>query len=162
MPVLFLLHKGAKMAARRILPLGFIDRTTDDGAIIMLTRPSESRDIQYDTPVTLRVRSTGATRATARVRGVITSVGYLTATFKTVETRKTTNWPQDQPVLQRGLPVYQALPESFNPDPARTLSKEQSESLSRIAARYQAIVKPTRSRAISRRQLRSNGSTPGS
>ena len=150
------------MAARRILPLGFIDRTTNDGAIIMLTRPSESRDIQYDTPVTLRVRSTGATRATAKVRGVITSVGYLTATFKTVETRKTTNWPQDQPVLQRGLPVYQALPNSFNLDPARTLSKEQSESLSRIAARYRAIAKPTRSRDINRRQLRSNGSAPGS
>ena len=27
------------MAATRILPLGFIDRTTDDGTIIMLTSP---------------------------------------------------------------------------------------------------------------------------
>ena len=30
------------MAATRIMPLGFIDRTTDDGAIIMLTRPRNS------------------------------------------------------------------------------------------------------------------------
>ena len=85
------------MPEPRILPLGFIDRTTDDGAIIMLTSPSDSHDLRPETPVTLRNRSTEATPATARVRGVITSVGYVTATFKTVETRKAPNWPQDQP-----------------------------------------------------------------
>ena len=30
------------MATPRIMPLGFIDRTTGDGAIIMLTNPEES------------------------------------------------------------------------------------------------------------------------
>lgn len=150
------------MPEPRILPLGFIDRTTDDGAIIMLTRPSESYDIRPDTPVTLRVRNTGATPATARVRGVITSVGYVTATFKAVETRKHPNWPQDQPILQRGTPVYQALPDSFQPDPARTMSKEQAEGLSRLAARHRAISRPQRPRAAKRRQPRRNGSTPDS
>ena len=47
------------MPEPRLLPLGFIDRTTDDGAIIMLTNPSESRNILPETPVTLRVRNTG-------------------------------------------------------------------------------------------------------
>ena len=148
------------MAAPRILPLGFIDRTTNGDAIIMLTRPSESHDIRPDTPVTLRVRSTGATPATARVRGVITSVGYVTATFKAVETRKHPNWPPEQPVLQRGTPVYQALPDSFQPDPARTMSEEQADRLSKLAARYRAITRPQRPRAAKRRQPRRNGSTP--
>ena len=148
------------MAAPRLLPLGFIDRTTDDGAIIMLTRPSESHTLRRDTPVTLLSRSTGQTPATARVRGIITAVGYVTATFKAVETHKHPNWPQEQPVLQRGTPVYQALPDSFQPDPARTMSKEQADRLSRLAARYRAITRPQRPRAAKRRQPRRNGSTP--
>ena len=148
------------MPETRLLPLGFIDRTTDDGAIIMLTRPSESHDIQHDTPVTLRSRSAGATPATARVRGVIISVGYVTATFKTVQTRQAPNWPQDQPVLQRGLPVYQALPDSFKPDPARTLSKEQADTLSRLGARYREITRPQRPKAGTPHQPRRNGTTP--
>ena len=150
------------MPEPRILPLGFIDRTTNDGAIIMLTSPSDSHDLRPETPVTLRNRSTEATPATARVRGVITSVGYVTATFKTVETRKAPNWPQDQPVLPRGLPVYQALPNSFKPDPARTISEEQADRLSRLAARYRAITRPQRPRAAKRRQPRRNGATPDS
>ncbi len=150
------------MPQPRLLPLGFIDRTTDDGAIIMLTNPSESHNIRPETPVTLRARNTGATRAMARVRGVITSVGYVTATFKTVETNKTPTWPQDQPVLQRGLPVYQALPDSFKPDPARTLTPEQAAGLERLARRYREITKPQRSRAARRSTRSRNGSTPSS
>ena len=121
------------MAAPRILPLGFIDRTTNDGAIIMLASPSDSHDLRPETPVTLRNRSTEATPATARVRGVITSVGYVTATFKTVETRKAPNWPQDQPVLQRGLPVYQALPLNHT-----GLRRQRS-----LAPYTQQVVRPT-------------------
>ena len=150
------------MPQPRLLPLGFIDRTTDDGAIIMLTRPSDSHNIQPETPVTLRTRNAGATPAMARVRGVITTVGYVTATFKTVETNKTPTWPQDQPVLRRGLPVYQALPDSFKPDPARTLTPEQAASLDRLASRYREITKPQRPRAARRRTRSRNGSTPSS
>ena len=45
--------------APRILPLGYIDRTTDGGAIIMLTKPSESHNLKLETPVTLTARSAG-------------------------------------------------------------------------------------------------------
>ena len=148
------------MPAPRILPIGFIDRTTNDGAIIMLTRPSESHDLRPETPVTLRSRSTGETPATARVRGMITSVGYVTATFKVVETHKTTHWPKDEQALQRGTPVYQALPDSFEPDPTRTLSKEQANSLSRLAARYREITRPQRPKAVTPNQPPRNGTTP--
>ena len=150
------------MAAPRILPLGFIDRTTNDGAIIMLTRPSDSHDLRPETPVTLRSRSTRKTPATARVRGLITSVGYVTATFEVVETHRSPNWPQDEQILRRGTPVYQALPDSFQPDPARTLSKEQADSLSKLGARYRAITRPQRPKAVNQRQPPRNSTTPDS
>ena len=148
------------MAAPRILPLGFIDRTTDDGAIIMLTRPSASRDLRAETPVTLVSRSTGQKPARARVRGIITSVGYVTATFQVVEVNTTPDWPDGEQVLRNGIPVYQALADSFRRDPARTLSKAQADSLSRLAARYREITNPPRPKAVKPSQLPRNGTTP--
>ena len=41
------------MPAPRILPLGFIDRTTSDGAVILLTKPSDSSNLRPETAVTL-------------------------------------------------------------------------------------------------------------
>lgn len=82
------------MPAPRILPLGFIDRTTDDDAIIMLTNPNDSHNLKYETPVTLRTRSITKAGATARARGLITAVGYVTATFKVVESRTDSGWPE--------------------------------------------------------------------
>ena len=37
------------MAAPRILPLGFIDRTTEDGAITILTSPRNSHSVHPET-----------------------------------------------------------------------------------------------------------------
>ena len=148
------------MAEKRILPLGFIDRTTGDGAIIMLTRPSESHTIWPETPVTLQSRSAEEPRATASARGLITLVGYVTATCKIVETRMDSGWPQDEPVLRRGIPVYQALAGSFVPDPARTISEEQAEGLRRLAARYRSITRPGSPQPERSRQLPRNGTYP--
>ena len=41
------------MPAPRILPLGFIDRTTSDGAVILLTKPSDLPNLRPETAVTL-------------------------------------------------------------------------------------------------------------
>ena len=150
------------MPKKRVLPLGFIDRTTDEGAIIMLTRPSDSHNLRPETPVTLWRRSAEEPLAMARVRGLITSVGYVTATFKVVETHKTPHWPKDEQVLQRGTPVFQALPDSFEPDPAKTLSKQEADSLSRLAARYREIARPQRPKAVTPHQPPRNGTTPDS
>ena len=68
-------RKEQKWQLPNIMPLGFIDRPTETGAIIMLTRPSDSHTLRPETLVTLRSRSAGEPLATARVRGVITSVG---------------------------------------------------------------------------------------
>ena len=80
------------MAAPYIMPLGFIDRPTEDGAIIMLTNPEESITIKLATPVTLW-RYNQARLAVAKIRGEISDVGYVTATFVTVEARIDTRWP---------------------------------------------------------------------
>ncbi len=88
------------MAENRILPLGFIDRTTEDGAVIMLTRPSDSDTLKPETPLALRSRSRGEPTTTARVR---------TAALRVVETRTDAQWLEGQQVLRRGVPVYQAL-----------------------------------------------------
>ena len=149
------------MAKRRILPLGFIDRTTRDGAIIMLTSPSDSPTLRLETPVTLRSRSAGEPLATARARGFITAVGYVTATCKIVETRMDAKWPRDEQVLRRGTPVYQALAGSFVPDPARTLSEEQAEDLRRLAAQYRDITRPRRhQKSNDSREPSGNGTSP--
>lgn len=130
------------MAENRILPLGFIDRTTDNGAVMWLTTPSESRTLRRETAVTLTSRSTRQPNAVATARGIITAVGYVTASFKTVETQRAPNWPESENVLRKGLPVYEAIPGTFIPDPARTLTKEQEDSLSRLSDRYRGITRP--------------------
>ena len=147
------------MAKKRILPLGFIDRTTKDGAIIMLTRPSDSHTLRPETPVTLRSRSVEKPQAAARVRGLITSVGYVTATFKIVETHLNSKWPEHEEVLRRGIPVYQALTDSFVPDPARTLSEEQTKDLQNLAARYRDLTRPRGPRTDARRESLRNGTS---
>lgn len=140
------------MTEPHILPLGFIDRTTKEGAIIMLTRPSESRYLSPDTPVTLQTRSVQVTAANARVRGVITAVGYVTAIFRVVESETDSLWPESEPTLRRDIPVFRALPGTFQPDPSGTIARELTEDLRRIATRYRELTK--------RNEPEDDGSTP--
>lgn len=148
------------MAENRILPLGFIDRITDEGAVMWLTTPSESSKLGRETTVTLTSRSIGPPNATATARGIITAVGYVTATFKTVEIQMAPNWPQNETVLRKGLPVYEAIPGTFIPDPARTLSKEHEDSLRRLTARYREITRPKPPNTTTPRRPPRNGRHP--
>ena len=129
------------MATPRIMPLGFIDRTTGDGAIIMLTNPEESLTLKLATPVTLW-RYNRARLAVAKIRGEISDVGYVTATFITLEARIDTRWPANQELIRRATPVYLALPGSFEPGTSRTLTQDQAEAMQRLAAAYAEIAKP--------------------
>ena len=148
------------MAENRILPLGFIDRVTDAGAVMWLTTPSESSKLRLKTAVTLTSRSVGQPDAVAAARGIITAIGYVTATFETVETQRATTWPENENVLRKGLPVYEAIPGTFIPDPDRTLTKEQEESLGRLAARYREITRRSPRTAVPRRRPPKNGRHP--
>ena len=119
-----------------IMPLGFIDRTTEDGAIIMLTNPQDS--LRTDTPVTVW-RYSPEQLALAKMRGLISTVGYVTATFRTVELQVDPRWPEDEEILRERTPVYLALKATFEPDPGRMLTREQVETMRNAAAQYRKL-----------------------
>ena len=73
------------MARPYINPLGFIDRPTEDGAVILLTNPEDSLSLRLPTPITVW-RYSPELLAIGKLRDSISTVGYTTATFTTIET----------------------------------------------------------------------------
>ena len=118
-----------------INPLGFIDRPTEDGAVIILTNPEDSLSLRLPTPITVW-RYSPELLAIGKLRGSISTVGYTTATFTTIETLTDPRWPDDLPIIRTAAPVFLALGDSFEPDPDRKLTQEQAEAMRRIARRY--------------------------
>ena len=127
------------MTRPHIMPLGFIDRLTDDGAIVTLTNPEDSRTLETGAPITVWNYSREYL-AMSKTRGHIRSVGYSTARFVTAETEIDPRWPNDQEVLREKIPVYLAQQNSFEPDPSRMLTQEQTVILEDLSHRYRRIV----------------------
>ena len=123
------------MGTPYIMPLGFIDRSTETGATFILTNPEDSFSLRTDTPVTVW-RYSPERLATGRLRGRVNSVGYTTATFATVECRNDRRWPEDLPIIRPAAPVFLALADSFDPDPERKLTPDQAQAMRRLARRY--------------------------
>ena len=123
------------MATPYFIPLGFIDRLEGDSAIFTLTDPKDVESVAPGTPVTVWHYSRQHS-AVARTRGAITNLGQLKATFKAVDVDLGAEWPPEEVAMQPGLPVYLALPDSFEPDLSRLSSRDEAESLARRAADY--------------------------
>ena len=123
------------MATPYIMPLGFIDRITEEGAVFQLTNPEDSGSLTSGTPVTVW-RYSEDSLALGKLRGRISAVGYTTATFATVETMTDPRWPENENVLRAAAPVFLAREETFEPDPSRVVSQERAESFRRMARRY--------------------------
>ena len=123
------------MAKPYIMPLGFIHRKTEAGTVFLLTSPGESKNLRPDTPVTVWTYSPEHL-ALGKVRGLITAVGYTTATFAAVETSLDSRWPGVQDVLRPKAPVFLALNESFDPDLSRMLTQEQANRMEAYARLY--------------------------
>ena len=121
-----------------INPLGFIDRPTQDGATFILTNPQDSLSLTAETPITVWSYSPDHL-ALAKTRGIITEIGYATATFRTVEFQIDPRWPEDEEILQKRTPVYLALEATFEPDPGRMLTREQAEAIQNAAAQYRKL-----------------------
>ena len=126
------------MSTPYIMPLGFIDRITEEGAVFQLTNPEDSNSLTSGTPVTVW-RYSEDSLALGKLRGRITTFGYTTATFTTVETMTDPRWPENEEVLRARAPVFLAREESFEPDPSRAVSQERAEALRRMARRYGEI-----------------------
>ena len=69
------------MAKPYINPIGFIDRTTDNRTIFLLNNPEDSLELKLDAPVTVW-RYSPDQLALAKIRGVLSAVGYVTATLQ--------------------------------------------------------------------------------
>ena len=87
-----------------ILPLGFVDEPTGDGAVITLTDPMDSRTLRRGVPVVIWRYNPGRL-ALGKVRGEISEVGFVTARFATLETRVDPRWPEGQEVIRVETPV---------------------------------------------------------
>ena len=126
------------MARPYIMPLGFIDRTTDNGAVFVLNNPGDSAELKPGTPVTVW-RYSPDQLALAKIRGLISNIGYVTARFRTVESIMDDRWPGEEEVLRKRTPVYLALEDSFEPDPGRMLTQEQADRMERFTQSYRIL-----------------------
>ena len=126
------------MAAPYIMPLGFIERTTEKGTIFLLTNPENSLGLKLNTPVTVW-RYSPEQLALAKIRGLISAVGYVTATFGTIESVLDARWPEEEEILREKTPVYLALEDSFEPDPRRMLTQEQVDRIHNIVPDYRKL-----------------------
>ena len=129
------------MAKPYIMPLGFIDRITRDETVFLLTNPEDSKTIGAGTPVTVW-RYSQEHLALGKVRGLITAVGYTTATFAVGETSTDSRWPDDMDVLSPKTPVFLAQEDSFEPDTSRAVTPEKAEAFSKLATRYAELSAP--------------------
>ena len=118
------------MSIYYIMPMGFIDRITENGAAFTLTKPGDYANVRPQTPVTVW-RYSPEHLAIAKVRGHVTAVGYSAARFTVSESQADPRWPEGENPLRTRAPVYLALPGSFEPDPSRMLSQEEVDSLRR-------------------------------
>ena len=77
------------MARPYIAPFGFIKQITDDGATFTLSNPEDSLSLLPNTPISVW-RYSAEQLAFAKIRGVVSTVGYVTAAF-TVALAKPSN-----------------------------------------------------------------------
>ena len=122
------------MATPYINPLGFVDKNSEDGVSFILTNAEDSPDLNRNISVTVW-RYSPKHLAMAKIRGTICAVGHTTADFSITDSQMDPRWPGDRDVLQPGIPVYLALPDSYEPDPGRMLSQEETDAIQRESAR---------------------------
>ena len=119
------------------MPVGIIDSKTDHGAVFTMTRPDDHNRIAAGDTVTVWDLYTPR-NALARYRGTIDEVRDTTASF-TIDTKEIDHdWPQEMDPISPGNAVYLALPQSFQPNPTRTASREELAKMQEIADAFQA------------------------
>ena len=137
-PLFYLIDQEHAMAKRYIAPLGFIRQTTDDGAIFTLAEARDSENLGNNTTVTVW-RYSPEQLALAKIRGLITAVGYVTATFRTVESKIDVRWPEEEQILRERTPVYLAIEDTFEPNPRRMLTQQQADRMRNFGQDYRRL-----------------------
>ena len=126
------------MARAYIAPFGFIKQATEDGAIFTLSNVQDSANLSQGAPVTVW-RYSPEHLALAKIRGLITAVGYVTATFRTVQSTIDPRWPEEEQILRDRTPVYLALEGTFEPHPGRMLTQEKVNRLRSFGLQYRNL-----------------------
>ena len=126
------------MARPYVMPIGFIDRTTSEGTVFLLNTPEDSLELHQGTSITVW-RYSPEQLALAKIRGRISAVGYVTATFRTIESLTDARWPDEEEILLDKTPVYMAIEDTFDPDPRRMLTQEQADTIQNIIPMYRQL-----------------------
>ena len=132
------------MTTQYIMPLGFVDQSTETGGTFILANPEDSLSLRTDTHITVW-RYAPDRLAVAKLRGYINAVEEDTAAFTTIAYQRDPRWPEELPVLRVAAAVYLALENTFEPDPNRPLAPDLSEALRRLALHYAALARTQRS-----------------
>ena len=122
------------MAKPKIMPVGIIEQSTEDGATFILTRQGDHTTLKIASPVTVWNTHWDQDEIPSgvMVRGHITEIGPTTATFKVTESKISPYWPQDADPLAPGCFVHLALPNSFELDPSQIATQEETEFLEKM------------------------------
>ena len=98
-----------------IIPIGTVKESTKAGTTILLIPPHSSADeLQPQATLLTRNYGTGAhARATVRVLEIQGNAARLNI----MELETELAWPEGADPLATGLPVYLAMPGTFEPDP---------------------------------------------
>ena len=126
------------MARAYVVPIGYIERQTGEGATFILNNAEDSKSLRTNSPATVW-RYSPEHLALAKIRGLISAVGYVTATFRTVESVIDARWPEEEEILRERTPVYLALEDSFEPDPGRMMTQEQADTMQGLALEYRKL-----------------------
>ena len=122
------------MAKPKIMPVGIIEQSTEDGATFILTRQGDHTTLKINAPVMVwnSYWDQDEIPSGVMVRGHITEIGPTTATFKVVESKIGPYWPKDADTLAPGCFVHLALPDSFEIDRSQIATPDEEKFLEKL------------------------------
>ena len=117
-----------------IMPIGIIEKSTEEGATFRLTRPGDHNTLKTNSPVVVWNAQIDQEDVISgvMVRGQITEIGPATATFKVTESKIGPYWPKDADTLAPGSFVHLALPDSFEIDRSQIATTDEEKFLDKL------------------------------
>ena len=125
------------MTSNPIMPIGFIEDSTDGGGSFVLARPTDRGKFGAGTPVLVRNEHQDGDTV-ALLRGYITETADTTAAFIITHAQIDSHWPAHIDPKGVGNPIYLALPNTFHPDFSRgPASNKETAYLIECALKHQ-------------------------
>ena len=112
------------MTTPPIMPVGFVNQRTPNGATITLAGPPDKNRLKTGDHVTVWSHSPDHV-ATAKVLGHVTRLEADNGAFAILRTEVDTSWPASLDILDTGSPIYRAVPDSFEPEMSQVSLPEQ-------------------------------------